>query len=75
MHVSQESMGQALQLPGDLALPSCFQHIEADHGVVIHDDRVVALDEAHASHVCCKVEDMIHALADLFAVVEDSQID
>ena len=35
-------------LPLDALIPRYLHHIEADHGVVVHDDRVIALDEAHA---------------------------
>ncbi len=53
---------------------SCFQHVEADHSVVIHDDGMVGLDEAHAAHVRRKVEHMLHALGDGQAVVHDAEI-
>ncbi len=53
---------------------SCFQHVEADHSVVIHDDGMVGLDEAHAAHVRRQVEHMLHALGDGQAVVHDAEI-
>lgn len=39
-----------------------------DHGVVVHDDRVVGLDEAHAAHVGGQVEHVVAALDNLQAV-------
>merc|ERR1711927_19656 len=38
-----------------------LQHVEGDHGVVVHDHGVVALDEAHAAHVRRQVEDVVCA--------------
>lgn len=35
------------------------------HRVVIHDDAVVGLNEAHATHVSRQVEHVVHALAHL----------
>ena len=62
-------------LPLNLALPCSFKHIEADHGVVVHDHGVVALNEAHASHVGRQVEDMVSALTHFLAVLKDTQVD
>ena len=35
---------------------------------------MVGLDEAHATHICCQVENMLTASDDLFAVVIDAQV-
>jgi len=53
---------------------SCFQHVEADHSVVIHDDGMVGLDKAHAAHVRRQVEHMLNAFGDGQAVVHDAEI-
>mmetsp|Transcript_6227 Transcript_6227/g.20641 ORF Transcript_6227/g.20641 Transcript_6227/m.20641 type:complete len:219 (+) Transcript_6227:424-1080(+) len=44
-------------------------NVEADHGRVVQDARVVRLDEAHAAHVRREVEDPVHALARGLAVL------
>ena len=36
---------------------------------------MVGLDEAHATHICCQVENMLTASDDLSAVVIDTQVD
>ena len=35
---------------------------------------MVALDEAHAAHVCCQIEHVLASLANLLAVVKHAQI-
>ncbi len=35
---------------------------------------MVGLDEAHATHICCQVENMLTPSDDLFAVVIDAQV-
>lgn len=60
--------------PCDAILPCSLKHVVADHCVVVQDDRVVGLDEAHAAHVCCKVEHMVAAVADLLAVLKQAQV-
>ena len=76
--MSQASLSEHGQwsdpLPLNLALTSSLKDIEGDHGVVVHDDRVVALDEAHAAHIRCQIEDMVSSLADFLAVIENAQI-
>lgn len=58
------------------AIDSCsFKHVEADHGVVVHDHGVVGLDETHASHIGSKIEDVICTTGDLEAVVHDPEVD
>jgi hypothetical protein len=61
--------------PLDVLLAGGFEDVEGDHGVVVHDDRVVGLDEAHAAHVRCEVEHVVAASDHLFAVVEQAQVD
>ncbi len=61
-------------IPVDAIDAGCFQHVEADHSVVVHDDRVVRLNKAHTAHVGRQVENMLHALGDGQAVVHDAQI-
>ena len=48
--------------------------VEGDHGVVVHDDRVVGLDEAHAAHVGRQVEHVVGARHHRLAVVKDAQV-
>lgn len=55
-------------------LPRRLQHVEGHHGVVVHDDRVVGLDEAHAAHVRSQVEHVLAACGNLLAVVKDAQV-
>mmetsp|Transcript_8562 Transcript_8562/g.21288 ORF Transcript_8562/g.21288 Transcript_8562/m.21288 type:complete len:419 (+) Transcript_8562:572-1828(+) len=45
-----------------------LDHVEGDHGVVVEDDGVVGLDEAHAAHVGGEVVDVLDVLAGLHAV-------
>mgnify|MGYP001807051752 CR=1 FL=1 len=35
---------------------------------------MVGLDEAHATHVCCKVEHVVAPLAHLLAVLKQTQV-
>ncbi len=39
--------GQQSSSPLDALYTSHLHHVEANHSVVVHDDRVIALDEAH----------------------------
>lgn len=59
----------------DLGNPAGFHHIKGDHRVVVHDDRVVALDESHPTHVGGKVEHVVATLNDLGTVLEQPQVD
>jgi hypothetical protein len=61
-------------VPLHTCLPCCLEHVVADHSVVVKDHRVVGLDETHAPHVCCKIEDMVYIRANLLAVVEEAQV-
>jgi hypothetical protein len=63
-----------LPLPLNVVLTGRLHHVEANHGVVVEDDRVVGLDESHAAHVCCQVEDMITAITYLLAVLKHPEI-
>jgi hypothetical protein len=62
------------QRPGDAVNAASLEHVEADHGVVVHDDSVVGLDKAHAAHVGGEVEDVVRALGDLEAIIHDAQV-
>lgn len=57
------------QKPRHAVNASCFQHIEADHSVIVHNHRVVRLDEAHAAHVSRQVEDVVDILRDEQAIL------
>ena len=59
----------------DLGDPAGLHHVEGDHRVIVHDDRVIALDESHTTHVGGEVEHMVATLDDLRAVLEQAQID
>lgn len=51
---------------------SCsLNHVETNHGVVIHNYRVVGLDEAHPSHISSEIEDVIYTAGDFEAVIHD----
>lgn len=64
-----------MRVPLDLAVSCGLHHVKRDHHVVVEDDRVVGLDKAHTAHICCQVEDVLAALADLLAVVEHAEVD
>lgn len=68
------SGGGARKKPRDAVDAGGFEHVEADHGVVVHDDGVVGLDEAHAAHVGGQVENVMRAFRDLQAIVHDAQV-
>mmetsp|Transcript_39068 Transcript_39068/g.91253 ORF Transcript_39068/g.91253 Transcript_39068/m.91253 type:complete len:414 (+) Transcript_39068:194-1435(+) len=59
----------------DAALARGLHHVEGDHGVVVQDARVVALDEAHAAHVSSEIEHPVRTLDNLEAVVEGAEVD
>ena len=61
--------------PLDAVDASRLEHVEADHGIVVEDDRVVGLDEAHAAHIGGEIEDMIDIFGDGEAVIHDSEVD
>lgn len=67
--------GAGESLPLHVGLAGGLDHVEGDHRVVVHDYRVVALDEAHATHVRGEVEDVVAAVAHLLAVVKHAQVD
>mmetsp|Transcript_15757 Transcript_15757/g.45023 ORF Transcript_15757/g.45023 Transcript_15757/m.45023 type:complete len:207 (-) Transcript_15757:58-678(-) len=67
----RRSVKQAL----DLGNPAGLHHVEGDHRVVVHDDRVVALDESHTTHVSSKVEHVVATRDNLGAVLEQAQVD
>ena len=71
----QSFQSSGAPLPLHTQHPCSFKHVEGDHGVVIHYDRMVGLDEAHAAHVCRQVEHMLTTSDDLFAIIIDPQID
>jgi hypothetical protein len=56
-------------LPFHTLYPRGFHHVEADHSIVVHDDRVVGLDEAHAPHISCEVENMLASFNDFLAII------
>ena len=62
------------EAPFDSHYAGYFQHVEADHSVVVHDDTVVGLDESHASHISRHVENMLTRLYYLLAVVIHPQV-
>jgi hypothetical protein len=51
-----------------------LHHVEADHGVVVHNDAVVGLDKAHTPHVCRQVEDVLAPLHYFLAIVVHTQV-
>eukprot|EP00968_Pinguiococcus_pyrenoidosus_P003991 scaffold264_cov317-Pinguiococcus_pyrenoidosus.AAC.5 len=51
-----------------------LEHVRAQHGVVVHQHGLVGLDEAHAAHVRCEVEDHLALLARLETVLQLAQI-
>ena len=61
--------------PLDFVEPAGLEHVVADHRVVVHDDGVVRLDEAHASHIRGEVEHVVASLCDREAVVQQAQVD
>ncbi len=67
-------MRDAPSIPLNLAVTCRLHHIERNHHIVIKDDRVVRLDEAHATHVRSQVEHMVAALADFLAIFKNAQI-
>ena len=68
------SLSRESATPLDSLNAANLHHVEADHGVVVHDDTVIRLNEAHASHVCCQVEYMLTTLDDFAAIVIHSEI-
>lgn len=60
--------------PLDSINPSSLEHVEADHCVVVEDDRVVRLNETHASHISCEVEHMVDPRGDLQAVIHNPEV-
>jgi hypothetical protein len=62
------------KLPLDAINSSSLKHVKADHGVVVHDHRVVGLDEPHPTHISSKVEHMVDPRGHLEAVVHDPQV-
>jgi len=64
----------AARAPLDVGLPRRLQHVEGHHGVVVEDDGVVGLDEAHAAHVGREVEHVVHVGHHLLAVVKHAQV-
>nr|GMC93634.1 hypothetical protein T12_3427 [Ipomoea batatas] len=54
--------------------PGSFHHVEADHCVVVHNNRVIRLNEPHSTHISSKVEDMVNSLSDLQTIVHNPQI-
>ena len=62
------------KLPLDTVNSSSLKHVKADHGVVVHDHRVVGLDEAHPTHISREVEHMVNPRGDLEAVVHHPQV-
>lgn len=51
-----------------------LDHVEGDHGVVVEENRVVRLDEAHATHVGGKVVDLLTSLGGLHTVGEGAEV-
>jgi len=64
----------SLSAPLAVALACCLQHVEGHHGVIVEDDSVVGLDEAHASHVCREVENVVASGHNFLAVLEHAQV-
>jgi hypothetical protein len=70
-------VGQILKgsfTPLNVILASSLHYVEADHGVIVENYRVVRLDKAHATHICSQIEDMVASFADLLAVIKDTEI-
>ena len=56
-------------------LDTCsLQHVERDHGVIVHDGRVVGLNESHSTHIGSQVEDVIASIDNLQAVIHDTAV-
>jgi hypothetical protein len=53
---------------------TCFKDVDGDHGVVVHNGRVVGLNETHATHICSKVEDPITAFHRLLAIRQVTEV-
>lgn len=43
-----------VEIPLHIQYSGCLHHVEANHGIVVHDNRMIGLDEAHAT---CKEVD------------------
>jgi len=54
--------------------PGSLNHVEANHRVVVHNDRVIRLNKPHPTHVCSKIENMINPFSNLQAVIHDPEI-
>ena len=48
-----------------------FKDVEVDHGVVLHDNKVIILNESHTTHVCSQVEKMVNSFGNIQAIVHD----
>lgn len=72
--INKEQLPWGWKLPLDAVNSSSLKHVKADHGVVVHDDGVVGLDEPHPTHVSREVEHVVNPRGDLEAVVHDPQV-
>ncbi|KAF7805204.1 Light-inducible protein CPRF2 [Senna tora] len=65
---------RGIEKPLNLVNPSSLKHVEANHCVVVHNDRVVGLNKAHATHIRSKVKNMVNILCNLETVIHYPQI-
>ena len=63
-----------LIIPTDTVDTRCLDHVKANHGVIVHNNRVIRLDESHAAHISCEVENMVDTFGDGKAVIHDAEI-
>merc|ERR1711871_290807 len=54
---------------------SSLQHVNGDHSGVVHDARVVGLDEAHATHVSSEVEHPLATCGSLDAIFDVAKVE
>jgi len=52
-----------------------FEHVEADLGVVVEDDGMVGLDEAHSSHIGGEIEDPVSSFGRFQTVVVSTKVE
>ena len=54
--------------------PGSLKHVEANRSVVVHNDRMVGLNEAHTPHISSKVKHMINPVYDFQTVIHHPKI-
>ena len=69
-----DARGGGVEDTGDALDAGSLHHVEGDHDVVVEDDGVVGLDEAHAAHVRGEVEAVVAGFENLLAVLEEAEV-